>query len=115
MRCPRLVGAGRAMEIILTGRKVPADEALCIELAEKVVQRGSARKAAETMAHDIAKFPQAAMRADRRSVYESFGRGTRDALAREWENGIEAFVQEGADGAARFTAGRGRGGDFSEI
>ena len=76
MRLPRLVGIGRAMDIILTGRKVTADEALRIGLCERVVPRGSARAAAEDLAREIARFPQAAVRADRRSAYASFGLGT---------------------------------------
>jgi enoyl-CoA hydratase len=115
VRLPRLVGAGRAMDIILTGRKVTADEALRIGLCERVVPRGSARPAAENLAREIARFPQAAVRADRRSAYESFGLGTRAALAREWAGGIDAFMLEGAAGAARFTQGRGRQGDFQDI
>jgi enoyl-CoA hydratase len=112
VRLPRLVGVGRAMEIILTGRKVPAQEALRIGLCEQVVRRGEARAGAEAMAHEIARFPQAAMRADRRSVYDTAGLGLRDALAREWANGVDAFVAEGASGAARFTRGQGRHGNF---
>ena len=112
VRLPRLVGAGRAMDIILTGRKVPADEALRIGLCERVVPRGSTRAAAEDLAREIARFPQAAVRADRRSAYESFGLGTREALAQEWAGGIDAFVLEGA---ARFAQGRGRQGDFQDI
>ena len=115
VRLPRLVGAGRAMDIILTGRKVTADEALRIGLAERVVPRGSARAEAEELAREIARFPQAALRADRRSAYESFGLSTRDALAQEWAGGIDAFMLEGAAGAARFALGRGRQGDFQDI
>ena len=115
VRLPRLVGQGRAMEIILTGRKVPAEEAYRIGLCEKVVRRGAAREAAETMAHEIARFPQAAVRADRANVHETYGLGVRDALKREWANGLEAHHKEGADGAARFASGLGRHGDFTEI
>ena len=115
VRLPRLVGAGRAMDIILTGRKVPANEALRIGLCERVVPRGSARAAAEELAREIARFPQAAVRADRRSAYESFGLSTREALALEWAGGIDAFMLEGAAGAARFAQGRGRQGDFLDI
>jgi enoyl-CoA hydratase len=103
------------MDIILTGRKVTADEALRIGLAERVVPRGSARAEAEELAREIARFPQAALRADRRSAYESFGLSTRDALAQEWAGGIDAFMLEGAAGAARFAQGRGRQGDFQDI
>jgi enoyl-CoA hydratase len=67
------------------------------------------------MAREIAKFPQAAMRADRRSMYEGLGLSTPEALAREWANGTASFVKEGAAGAARFASGRGRSGDFNAI
>ncbi len=90
VRLPRLVGQGRAMEIILTGRKVPAEEAYRIGLCEKVVRKGQAREAAEAMAHEIARFPQAAVRADRANVYETYGLQMREALKREWANGLEA-------------------------
>lgn len=115
VRLPRLVGQGRAMEIILTGRKVPAEEALAIGLCEKMVEEGMALPAAQAMAHEIARFPQAAVRADRRTVHETHGLPLRDAMRREWHNGVEAHHQEGAAGAARFASGLGRGGDFSRI
>jgi enoyl-CoA hydratase len=115
VRLPRLVGAGRAMDIILTGRKVPAEEALRIGLCERVVLPGAARLAAEALAAEIARFPQGAVRADRHSAYESFGLDTREALAREWAGGLESCLQEGAAGAARFAQGRGRSGDFKDI
>lgn len=115
VRMQRLVGMGRALEITLTGRKVPADEALRIGLCEKVVASGQARVAAEAMAHEIARFPQAAVRADRRSTLENYGLPTRQALRNEWANGVEAHFKEGAAGAGRFSGGRGRHGDFSEI
>jgi enoyl-CoA hydratase len=115
VRLPRLVGQGRALEIIMTGRKVEADEALRIGMCEKVVAHGEARRAAEAMAHEIARFPQAAVRADRRSVHETYGLPVREALRREWHNGVEAHHLEGAAGAARFAAGKGRSGDFGDI
>lgn len=114
-RLPRLVGQGRALEIILTGRKVPAEEALRIGLCEKVVANGEARTAAEAMAAEIARFPQGAVRADRRSVYETAGLSTREALRREWGNGAGVGLVEGVRGAARFAGGKGRHGDFGEI
>lgn len=115
VRLPRLVGVGRAMEIILTGRKVPAEEALRIGACEHVVPDGESRAFAEAMAHEIARFPQACMRADRRSVYMQQGLSLREAMRKEWYNGIPAFVAEGAAGAARFASGKGRHGDFTEI
>src|SRR5215510_12752935 len=69
VRLPRIVGRGRALDLILTGRKVPAEEALRIGACEHVVPDGESRRFAEAMAHEIARFPQACMRADRRSVY----------------------------------------------
>lgn len=115
VRLPRLVGQGRAAEIILTGRKVPADEALRIGLCEKVVPSGQARSAAEEMAHEIAGFPQGAVRCDLRSMYETYELPVREALRREWTNGIQACSAEGALGAGRFTGGKGRSGSFENI
>ncbi len=115
VRLPRIVGVGRAMEIILTGRKVPADEALRIGACEQVVENGKSREVAEAMAHEIARFPQACMRADRRSVYMQQGLTVREAMRKEWYNGIPAFVAEGAAGAKRFADGKGRHGRFDDL
>jgi enoyl-CoA hydratase len=115
VRLPRIVGTGRALEIILTGRKVPAEEALRINLCEQVVPEGRSREMAEAMAHQIARFPQACTRADRRSVYAQQGLSIREGMRREWYNGIPAFFAEGAAGAARFASGKGRHGDFGDI
>ncbi len=115
VRLPRIVGTGRALEIILTGRKVPAEEALRIGACEHVVPDGKSRAFAEAMAHEIARFPQACTRADRRSVYMQQGLSVREAMRREWYNGLPAFFAEGAQGAQRFASGKGRHGDFSAI
>jgi enoyl-CoA hydratase len=115
VRLPRLVGMGRALEIILTGRKVPAEEALRIGACEHVVPEGKSREFAEAMAHEIARFPQACMRADRRSVHRQQGLPLREAMRYEWRNGMPAFVAEGAAGAKRFAGGKGRHGDFSSL
>lgn len=115
VRLPRIVGMGRAMEIILTGRKVPADEALRIGACEHVVPDGSSREFAEAMAHEIARFPQACVRADRRSAYMQQGLPLREAMRKEWYNGFPAFEIDGAAGAARFASGKGRHGDFGDI
>ena len=115
VRLPRIVGTGRALDIILTGRKVPAEEALRINLCEQVVPDGQSRQRAEVLAHEIARFPQACMRADRRSVYLQEGLPVREALRREWSNSLPAFFSEGAAGAARFASGKGRHGDFGDI
>ena len=115
VRLPRLVGQGRALDIIMTGRKVDAEECLRIGLCEKVVPKGQARMAAEEMAHEIARFPQACVRSDRRSAYRQQGLTVRAALEQEWVNSIEVVELEGAAGAARFAKGAGRHGDFGKI
>ncbi len=115
VRLPRLVGIGRAQEIIMTGRKVPADEALRIGMCERVTKHGGAREGAEALAQEIARFPQAAVRADRKTVSETYGLSVREGLRREWANGVEAHHKEGAAGASRFASGLGRHGDFGKI
>ena len=114
VRLPRLIGLGRALEIIMTGRKVEAQECLRIGLCEKVVPKGQARRVAEEMAQEIARFPQACVRADRRSVYLQQGLGVRAALEQEWANSIGVVELEGVAGAARFAKGAGRHGDFGK-
>lgn len=115
VRLPRLVGQGRAMEIILTGRQVMAEEALRIGACEQVVPAGQARAAAERMAEQIARFPQACVQADRRSVLLQHGLPVREAMQREWYNGLDCLANEGVGGAGRFKSGKGRHGDFSDI
>jgi enoyl-CoA hydratase len=115
VRLPRIVGLGRALEIILTGRKVPAEECLRIGLCEYVVPNGTVRGKAEELAHEIARFPQTCVRVDRRSAIRSHGLPVRDALIQEWYNGREALTGDGIEGAARFRDGLGRHGDFSKI
>jgi enoyl-CoA hydratase len=112
VRLPRLVGHGRALEIILTGRAVTASEALQIGLCEQVVESGRARAAAEALAQRIAAFPQVCVRADRRSVYLQHDLNEAAAVRKEWENCSGVFNAEGALGVARFTAGAGRRGIF---
>jgi enoyl-CoA hydratase len=115
VRLPRIVGRGRALDLILTGRKVTAEESLRINLCEHVVPDGQSRQRAEALAQEIARFPQDCMRADRRSVYRQEGLPLREAMRYEWENGLPAFYSEGAAGAGRFASGKGRGGNFSDI
>ena len=114
VRLPRLVGEGRALDIILTGRKVTAEEALRIGACERVVPDGSARAAAEVLAADIAHFPQLCVRADRRSVFAQHGLPEAEALRAEWWNSKEVLKAEGIAGAVRFSAGRGRHGQFDD-
>lgn len=115
VRLPRIVGMGRAMEIILTGRKVPADECLRIGLCEYVVPDGTVRQRAEELANQIARFPQACVRADRRSAYQQWGGSVREGLINEWYNSRDVFAAEGRAGAERFSDGLGRHGDFDKI
>jgi enoyl-CoA hydratase len=112
VRLPRLVGEGRALELIMTGRKVEAEECLRIGLCEMLVPQGQARKAAEAMALRITQFPQASLRADRRAVELQYGLAEPIALELEWNSGNGVFKAEGASGADRFTKGAGRHGDF---
>ena len=114
VRLPRLVGEGRALDLILTGRRVDAEEALRIGLCEYVVPEGEAREKAEALASDIARFPQSCMRADRRSVRAQHGLSMREALRQEWR-GSKAEVTKGVEGATRFASGKGRGGDFDGV
>lgn len=115
VRLPRLVGQGRALEIIMTGRKVPSEECLRIGACEQVVPDGTAREAAEALAADIARYPQGCMRADRQSVYLAHGLQVADALRSEWENSAGMVAAEGLAGAMRFSGGKGRHGDFGDI
>jgi enoyl-CoA hydratase len=115
VRLPRILGQARALEIILTGRKVPAEECLRIGLCEYLVPNGEVRAKAEELAQDIACFPPVCVRADRRSAIRSQGLSVRDGLIQEWYNGREALVKDGAAGAARFKNGLGRHGDFTKI
>ncbi len=114
IRLPRIVGQGRALDLILTGRKVEAQEARAIGLADRIAPEGGARAAAVALAAQIARFPQACMRADRGVALDQWALPAGAAFAREWRSAA-AFASEGAHGAARFRAGKGRGGDFEEI
>ena len=114
VRLPRLVGEGRAMDLILTGRQVDADEALRIGLCEYVVPEGEARDKAEALARDIARFPQSCMNSDRRSARNQHGLSQLEALKQEWAYSKNE-VTNGIEGAGRFSSGKGRGGDFSDL
>jgi enoyl-CoA hydratase len=115
VRLPRLIGRGRALDIILTGRKVPADECYRIGLCDRFVLHGQSRHAAEELAHEIARFPQECVRADRRSVWLQEGLSEEEGLRAEWECSADVVRTEGAAGAARFASGHGRHGNFEDI
>ncbi len=110
VRLPRLVGMGRALDLILTGRAVGADEALRIGLADRVVDDGQALAQAQALAAQIAAFPQRCMLADRASAFAQWDLPLREALRREGAGGYPVIAAEGLAGAARFAAGAGRHG-----
>ncbi len=112
VRLPRIVGMGHALDLILTGRPVAADEALAMGLVNRVVPRGQSRAAAEQLAREIAAFPQQCMLADRASAYGQWGLSLAEALRAEGRHGVPIVEAEGAAGAARFVQGAGRHGKF---
>jgi enoyl-CoA hydratase len=114
VRLPRVVGQGRAMDLILTGRKVEAEECLSMGLANRVVADGQGLDAALELAAEIGRFPQSCMRADRLSAITQWTLDPAAALVNEWKS-AETFRSEGGSGAARFASGKGRSGDFGEI
>jgi len=113
-RLPRIVGMGRALDLILTGRIVEAQEALAMGLLTEVVASGKHLERALGMAEGLAAFPQETMLADRRSALEGLGLTLEEGLAREAEIG-GAVSGVGVKGAARFAAGEGRGGEGSGV
>jgi enoyl-CoA hydratase/carnithine racemase len=108
-RLPRIVGLGRALDLILTGRMIDAGEALAMGLLTEVVAPGAHLERALALAEGLARFPQRTMIADRRAAIEGLGMTLDEGLALEAKAGPEVF-EEGARGAARFAAGEGRGG-----
>jgi len=115
IRLPRLIGQSRALDMILTGRPVGAEEALSFGLANRVVAAGAARSSAEQLALQITRFPQLCVRADRASSYAQWGEQMDEALRREGRDGETVLKNEAISGAGRFASGSGRGGDFDGI
>ena len=115
IRLPRLIGQSRAMDMILTGRAVGADEALSFGLANRVAPKGKALAEALTLAEQIAAFPQACMRNDRTSALKQWSLPLKEALTFEAEIGRDSLRAGASSGAARFAGGKGRGGDFGNI
>jgi enoyl-CoA hydratase len=113
VRLPRLIGQGRALDLILTGRPVLAEEALAIGLVNRVVPAGTALAAAQQLALEIAGFPQRCMLADRASVYAQWDLPFEQAIANEFRGGMAVVASgETQAGAQRFQAGQGRHGEF---
>jgi enoyl-CoA hydratase len=112
VRLPRLIGLSRALDLILTGRPVLAEEALQIGLVNRVVPKGTARQSAQELARRIAAFPQICLRGDRISAYEQFDLSFEDAMTNEFKRGLAAIDKESIKGATRFAEGSGRHGNF---
>jgi enoyl-CoA hydratase/carnithine racemase len=114
VRLPRIVGAGRALDLILTGRAVGATEALAMGLVSRVVEKGFVRTAALDLAEEIASFPEVCMREDRLSMYEGLGRSEAKAMAIEFAHGSTSLRADMRENVSRFVAGEGRHGDFTK-
>jgi enoyl-CoA hydratase len=113
IRLPRLIGQSRALDMILTGRPVKAEEAQSMGLANRVVPTGQARAAALALAHQLAAFPQACLRNDRRSVLAQWSLPEDEAIMEEMRGGLGVIASgETVAGAARFASGEGRHGRF---
>ncbi len=114
VRLPRIVGMGRALDLILTGRAVQADEALAMGLVNRVVDDGQALAQAQLLARQLAAFPQACLRADRASAYAQWDLPLHAALQQEGANAYDVVATEGLGGAARFAGGAGRHGQAAD-
>lgn len=112
-RLPRLIGMSNALDMVLTGRPVDAEEARSMGFANRIVESGEAREEAEKIARRIAEFPQDCLRNDRATLYEVFDLDIDEALKTEFQRGIEVFESgEPEEGARRFSEGEGRHGEF---
>ncbi len=111
VRLPRIIGMGRALDLILTGRPVGAGEALAMGLVNRVVAPGQARVEAETLAATIAEHPYQCMLADRHSAYDQWDMSLSTALSAEGRGGLQVLRSESIPGAQRFASGRGRHGE----
>ncbi len=116
VRLPRLIGQSRALDMILTGRPVGADEAYAWGLANRIVPKGESRRAAEELALDISRFPEICMKGDRQSVLEQWDHDHHHAMIHEFKIGTSTLqTGESRAGAARFASGKGRGGRFDDL
>jgi enoyl-CoA hydratase len=115
VRLPRMIGQGRALDMILTGRGVSGEEALQIGLVNRLVEPGKALETAVELAHTLAGFPQHGLRADRMSVYEQWALSWEDARRNELKHGLQVLVSgESRAGAQRFASGEGKHGKFKK-
>jgi enoyl-CoA hydratase len=114
VRLPRIVGAGRALDLILTGRAVGATEALAMGLVSRVVEKGFVRTAALDLAEEISAFPEVCMREDRLSMYEGLGRPEAEAMAIEFAHGSTSLRADMRENVTRFVSGEGRHGSFTK-
>ncbi len=115
VRLPRLIGHSRAMDMILTGRPVEAEEALQFGLANRLVPEGRALDEALIIAHELARFPQTCLRTDRMTAHRQWGMDIDAALAHEAVEGVRPLQEDAQTGASRFASGLGRSGDFESI
>lgn len=116
VRLPRLIGHSRAMDMILTGRAVHAEEALAMGLVNRVVEDGAALAGALELAQQLSRFPQNCLRSDRLSALQQWGMTETAAIGREYDFGLAVVESmETLEGAGRFAAGRGRHGEFDDI
>ena len=113
VRLPRLIGVSRAMDLVLTGRGVGAEEALAMGLVNRVVPVGQSRTAAEELARELARFPQACLREDRLSLLEQDALAEDEAIANELRHGMRS-LQDVGPGLERFRGGAGRHGSFED-
>ena len=114
VRLPRLVGTGRALDLVLTGREIDAEEAHRIGLVDRVVPAGLARERAEALAHELSALPQVCLREDRLSVLEQEGMGEEEAMRNELRHGLTSLRSGALEGVQRFAAGEGRHGSRAD-
>lgn len=113
VRLARLIGLSHALDMVLTGRPVEAEEAQRMGLANRIVESGTSRAASEAIAEQIANFPQTCLLSDRRSVYEQWGLSVQEAMRNEFRHGLSTIqTGETLEGASRFFSGSGRHGAF---